>query len=476
MQIHISPQPVDKARAFAALPPEWPHDPLPQIRDMLRQTRQKVVILDDDPTGTQTAHDVPVLTHWSSEVLLHEFQNELPAFFILTNTRSMDEDAARKLNLQIGHNLQRASQQTGRPFTVISRSDSTLRGHFPLEIDALSEALQRPLDLVLIVPAFMAGGRYTINNIHYVAEGEQLIPAAQTPFAQDHTFGYQSSDLRDWVVEKTVGRVTREAVATITLEGIRSGGIEQVYKQLSALPAGTYCVVNAVTERDLAVVAAAALMLERDGRHILYRTAASFASLRAGIDLRPVLSVDELNLPEDGGGLIVVGSYVPRTTAQLNALLSQVDVDALEVSVLALLDETQRPLEIARVSQTAHELLAKNRTVVIYSSRQLITERRGLKNLAIGSIVSDSLVEIVQHLAIRPRYFIAKGGITSSDMATKALSVKRAIVRGQILPGVPLWELGADSRYPDLTYIVFPGNVGDENALASLVAKLEARG
>ncbi|RMG78152.1 MAG: hypothetical protein D6712_21910, partial [Chloroflexi bacterium] len=149
---------------------------------------------------------------------------------------------------------------------------------------------------------------------------------------------------------------------------------------------------------------------------------------------------------------------------------------ALEVSVLALLDETQRPLEIARVSQTAHELLAKNRTVVIYSSRQLITERRGLKNLAIGGIVSDSLVEIVQHLAIRPRYFIAKGGITSSDMATKALSVKRAIVRGQILPGIPLWELGADSRYPDLTYIVFPGNVGDENALASLVAKLEARG
>ncbi|RMG82410.1 MAG: hypothetical protein D6712_14660, partial [Chloroflexi bacterium] len=125
MQIYTSPQPVDKARAFAALPPEWPHDPLPQIRDMLRQTRQKVVILDDDPTGTQTAHDVPVLTHWSSEVLLHEFQNELPAFFILTNTRSMDEDAARELNLQIGHNLQQASQQTGRPFTVISRSDST---------------------------------------------------------------------------------------------------------------------------------------------------------------------------------------------------------------------------------------------------------------------------------------------------------------------------------------------------------------
>ena len=67
---------------------------------------------------------------------------------------------------------------------------------------------------------------------------------------------------------------------------------------------------------------------------------------------------------------------------------------------------------------------------------------------------------------------IAKGGITSSDVATRGLGVKRALVRGQLLPGVPVWRLGAEARFPGIDYVVFPGNVGSDTALADAVQQL----
>jgi uncharacterized protein YgbK (DUF1537 family) len=68
---------------------------------------------------------------------------------------------------------------------------------------------------------------------------------------------------------------------------------------------------------------------------------------------------------------------------------------------------------------------------------------------------------------------IAKGGITSSDVATQALNVSRAVVMGQLLPGVPVWQLGAESRYPGLAYVVFPGNVGRSKSLLEAVAQFD---
>ena len=87
--------------------------------------------------------------------------------------------------------------------------------------------------------------------------------------------------------------------------------------------------------------------------------------------------------------------------------------------------------------------------------------------------VSDGLIEIVQKIAVRPRYLVAKGGITSSDTATAALGVVRATVAGQILPGIPVWRTGAESRHPGLAYIVFPGNVGGDDALVEVERKLK---
>jgi uncharacterized protein YgbK (DUF1537 family) len=457
----IQPQ----ADYLAALPPVWPQDLLPLIQQKLSGAA-KVVVLDDDPTGTQTVYDVPVLTTWAVEELARELAAPGPVFYLLTNSRSLPLPAAQALNAEIGRALAQASAQSGRAFTVVSRSDSTLRGHYPGETDALAEAVGMGDAATLIIPFFREGGRYTIHDVHYVAEGEQLIPAAQTPFAQDAVFGYRASNLRAWVAEKSGGRVAAQDVASMTLDDLRVGGPTVVQEKLSALAPGQVCIVNAAALRDLEVLVLALLEVEANtGRRFLYRTAASFVQIRAGLRTRPLLTVDEMGLAARGGGLFVVGSYVPKTTAQVQALLTQPDIVPIEIDVAQILEPTKRSTAISQAQSATDKALADGRDVVLYTSRELVTGSDAVSSLAIGQQVSSALVAIVGGLSVTPRFLVAKGGITSSDLATQALQVRRAMVMGQIVPGVPVWRTGDESRLPGLAYVVFPGNVGGPDAL-----------
>jgi len=464
-------QRLNRTATLASLPAEWSTELMPEIQHIIADSGDKVVVLDDDPTGTQTVHDVSVLTGWSVDVLIQELNNPSPAMFVLTNTRSMPTAQAKALNQEIASNLREASTSTGRNFVIVSRSDSTLRGHFPAEIDSLTESLGQSLDAVLIIPAFMAGGRFTINGVHYVAEGDELIPASETPFAQDAAFGYSSSDLREWVVEKTNQRVTVDDVHILTLDTIRNGGVDGVAQALMELQDNVYCAIDAVTERDLEVIVAGILQAERAGKRFMYRTAASFASIRAGITLRTLLTTDELRTSREGGGLIVVGSYVPKTSVQLEHLLASGEVNAVEVDVSQLLDDANQDAEIDRAINEAILQIQANQNVVIYTSRKLVTGDSAESSLTIGNRVSDSLVRITSALQSHARYIIAKGGITSSDLATKSLKVKRALVIGQILPGIPVWKLDDNCEEPNLIYVVFPGNVGAEDGITTAVRK-----
>ncbi len=468
----MSTQPMPKDALLASLLQPWPESLLPTIQQQLAAGQRSLIVLDDDPTGTQTVYDLPVLTEWTVATLRAELALGTPTFYILTNSRSLPLPAAQELNAEIGRNLLAAAQATGRDFAVVSRSDSTLRGHYPGETDALTAALGQQVDATLIIPFFLEGGRFTINDVHYVAEGDQLVPAAATPFARDAAFGYHNSDLRAWVEEKTAGRVAAAAVASITIDDVRLGGPDAVAQKLLNLPTGSVCIVNCAGTRDMEVFVSGLLKAEAAGRHFLYRTAATFVQVRAGLAPRAPLTAADLNLPTTGGGLIVVGSYVPKSTTQLNALLAQPDLVQVEVNVDALLDDGQQAGEVARTIAVTTNALQRGQDVVVYTSRRLITGADAVSSLAIGQRVSASLVALVQGLGVRPRYLIAKGGITSSDLATKALGVKRALVRGQILPGIPLWEVGVESRYPGLVYVVFPGNVGGDDALVQARQKL----
>lgn len=455
------------------LPPEWQIDLLPTIQKELGRSSYKIVVFDDDPTGTQTVRDIPVLTTWSVSSLEAELSGESPVFFILTNSRSMTEEAACDLAHEIGGNLRQASEKTGVRVVVISRSDSTLRGHFPSEVDAAAKALSKEQLPYLLIPFFLEGGRFTLNDTHYVKERNSLVPAAMTPFARDAAFGFRHSNLKDYVEEKTQGSIRAEEVISVSLEDIRIGGPDRVAEVFRSVPKGSACFVNSASYRDIEVIVAALIQVENEGYEFLYRTAASFVRSRIGLGAGDgLLSGDRLVNPSDNGGLFVIGSYVPKTTSQTTTLFEQTDIVPIEVQVDELLDGDKRSREIDRVVALTNQTLGSGADAAIYTSRSLVTGKDAASSLEIGRIVSESLVDIVSSIIHQPRYLVAKGGITSSDIATKALGIRKARVIGQALPGVPAWRCGDETRYPGMTYIIFPGNVGEDDALAQIVKKV----
>jgi len=461
---------LSRKAAFDALPAVWPTELLAD--NQAAASTSTLVVLDDDPTGTQTVRDIAVVTTWDVATLTAELSSAPSCFYILTNSRSLTAPASRALHLELATNLRAAAAATQRRVVVASRSDSTLRGHFPLETDTLAEVLG-PFDVTFLAPYFEAGGRYTLSDTHYVAEGDRLIPAAETPFARDAAFGYRHSHLPSWVEEKTAGRTRAADVVSISLDRLRRSGPTVLADMLRGLPRGSVCIVNAAAPRDIEVFAAATLAAEATGSRFLFRTAAGFVAARIGQSPQHALvAPSAFRTPTSHGGLTLVGSYVPKTSAQLAAVLAMPAVTPIELDVATLLDDTRRASTLAAAIATLNGALASGRDVVVYTSRQLVTSTDPTASLAIGRRVSDALIDVVRGLAAAPRYLIAKGGITSSDTATLGLGVRRAIVLGQALPGVPVWRLGSEAKFPGLGYVVFPGNVGSDTALADLIGQL----
>jgi uncharacterized protein YgbK (DUF1537 family) len=483
------PTPVNRAELLASLPPVWPDASLAaQIAAQVNAGHRKVIALDDDPTGSQTMHDIDVLTTWDVDRLGAALRGADPCFYVLTNSRSLPTEAARALNAEIATNLAQAGRLTGVDFEVISRSDSTLRGHYPAEIDALAETLAREAGWRIaghvIVPYFLAGGRYTIDNIHWVAEDDMLVPAAETEYAHDPAFGYRASELREWVAEKTAGRYAAAGVAAVTLDDLRLGGPAQVAAILSQVsaddagtPAGRPVILNAAADRDLEVFVSGLLDVEAaaPGRRFLFRSGASLVRVRSGLTERPLLTGQELGLPDVAfGGLVIVGSYIQKSGAQLAAMLELPGVTGIELHVERVLDPAARSAEIATAAAQADAVIAGDRVAVVYTSRAHVAGDGHDAALRISRSVSAALVEVTRGLKATPRFIVAKGGITSHDIAVKGLDVERARVLGQIAPGVSVWRLGAESRYPGLPYVVFPGNVGGPGTLAEVVKGIRA--
>jgi len=444
------------------------------------------------------------LTGWEVENLREEFSRLESCFYILTNSRSLPPEEARSLAIEVGTNLGVAADN--RPFTVVSRSDSTLRGHFPIETDALNEVLG-PFDATLLIPYFEDGGRYTIDDVHYIADGDDLIPTADTPFARDAAFGYRSSHLPTYVEEKTVGRIKAGEVQSIALTELRHGGPEAVASRLLALPKASVAIVNAAGATDLDVFVAGLLAAESHGRRFCFRTAAQFPAARLGLETRPLrtawtlglatMGVHEISGPSTNdaamslsgaprkkagdackpeyrtGGLTMVGSYVPATTRQLSRLAEVEGLLQIELRVDQVLS-ARRHQTLAEASKVVATAISAGQDVVVFTSRGQVHADSPAASLQIGRRISEALVELLYHLEVRPKYVIAKGGITSSDLATRALGVKRAMVLGQVAPGVPVWRLGPEARFPGLIYVVFPGNVGGAETLADVIKGFSA--
>jgi uncharacterized protein YgbK (DUF1537 family) len=460
------------------LPPPWADDLLPEIRAEIARSKRRLVVLDDDPTGTQTTHGVLVVTEWSEAALQTALREDRPALFVLTNSRSLPEPEAVALAKEAGRNLALAARSLGLEVAPGYRGDSTLRGHYPAELWALRDSFAaedgRPFDGELIIPFFAEGGRFTIGDVHYVQQGEELVPAAETEFARDAAFGFRSSNLRDWVEEKSRGRVSADSVRSISIDTLRKEGPDRVAGILQGISGGTPVVINAADYRDLEVLVLGLLRAEASGKRFIYRVAAGFVRVRAGLAGRELLTTTDLypgGAPETGG-LTIIGSHVRRTTEQLEEARKLPDLESRELHVKRLLDPVSREAELAETGAWIEERYTSGRDVLLYTSRNLVTGESAEASLRVSQTVSAGLVELVQRLGRPPRYLVAKGGITSSDLATKGLGVRLATVLGQVAPGVPCWALGAESKFPGVPYVVFPGNVGTPRSLADVITLL----
>lgn len=440
----------------------------------------RIVVLDDDPTGTQTVHDVPVYTDWTRETLTSAFEDGAPLFFILTNSRSFSRDETTLVHKQIACALSDAAEKTGVEFLLISRGDSTLRGHYPLETEILKETLESHSNLKfdgeIICPYFKEGGRFTIGNVHYVREGEFLTPAGTTEFAEDKTFGYSSSHLGEYVEEKSCGKYRKEDCIYISLEDLRTQHYDAITDQLLHASDFQKIIVNAIDECDVKVFSVCWLRALKAGKHFMARSAAGLVKAIGNISSKPLLSRDELvDNTSPAGGLIIIGSHVRKTCMQLDALKnSDQPFSFLEFHVANYFTDGNLERETQDVLKRAESLLKTGQTVVIYTSRELLIPDTADKEaiLKLSVHISEALTNIVHLLECKPKFIVAKGGITSSDVATKGLRIKKARVMGQIRKGIPVWMTGTESKFPDTPYIIFPGNVGEINTLKEIAEEL----
>jgi uncharacterized protein YgbK (DUF1537 family) len=444
------------------------------VEGALRAAHATLAVLDDDPTGSQTVADVPLLLRFDDDDLDWALTCDAGLLFALTNARALAEPDAVALTRALAARLAAAARRHGRSLRVVSRSDSTLRGHFPAETDAIAEGLRdagaASFDAVLLCPAFPEAGRVTVDGVHCVRRDDgALVPVAATEFAHDPVFGYAESDLRDWVAART--GAPREAVGHVALADVRDGGPARVAELLGRARDGQVVVLDAAAREDLDVLALGVAEAEAAGRRFLIRSGPSFVAARAGRALPPPLDPGAIAPPE-GHGLLVVGSHIALTTRQLRRAAERHALKPIELDVAAVggPDSGRAEREVERAAHALTAALARG-DAALATSRTLAADA----GVAAKARIAAAVVAVVERTVARarPAFVVAKGGITSHDLAQKALGAGRATVLGQLFPGkVSVWRL-EDGPHVGLPYVVFPGNVGDEHALAEALGRLK---
>ncbi|BDM78671.1 four-carbon acid sugar kinase family protein [Acaryochloris marina] len=438
----------------------------------------KIVVLDDDPTGSQTVHSCLLLLQWDVETLCQGLLDPSPLLFVLTNTRGRSAAEAAQVTREVCRNLKMAMAKAQsiktkaclQPYLIVSRSDSTLRGHYPLETDVITEELG-PFDAQFLVPAFLEGGRITQNGIHYIQTQNQLVPVHETEFAQDPVFGYRHSFLPDYIAEKTEGRIPASQVLHF------SSSTSQDLQWLLSLQDNQYVVVDAVEQADLDRFAKLTLSASTQGKRFLFRSAASLLTAFGDLPPQPIPAAAMGETVQSAHpGVFIVGSYVQKTTVQLKNLLALPQVEGIEIDLTPLQNREVESSQIrGQVLAQADAIFHRHNTPVIYTSRPPLSFTDLSERLYFNSLVSDLLANIVQQLPTRLGYLVSKGGMTSNTILARGLTLTSVRLLGQILPGCCIVQTAPGHRFSQLPVVLFPGNVGQAEDLVKVYECLSWR-
>ena len=370
---------------------------------------KKIVVLDDDPTGVQTVHDISVYTNWEKESIRQGFEEENNLFYVLTNSRGFTVEQTTKAHREIAAVVDEVAKECGKEYIFISRSDSTLRGHYPLETELLKENYEKntgkTIDGEILCPFFKEGGRFTIDNVHYVKYGEELVPANETEFAKDKTFGYSAPTMPDYVEEKTNGAYKVSDVTCISLEDIHNADIDKIEEQLMAVKDFNKIIVNAVDYVDVKVFCTALYRAMAKGKVFMFRTAAAIVKVMGGVSSQPLLTREQMVVKETtNGGIVVVGSHTDKTTKQVECLKELQDIEFIELDATLVKDDEAFEAEVKRSLAKEEECIRAGKTVCCYTTRALITADTGDKEdeLRLSVKISDAVQSLVGRLSITP--------------------------------------------------------------------------
>ncbi len=440
----------------------------------------KIIIIDDDPTGSQTVHSCPLILSWDKETIAKGINDKSPLLFILANTRSLSKELAAQRTKEICIAIIDACSildLSPNEILIISRGDSTLRGHALLEPEIISEVIG-PFDAIFHVPAFLEGGRTTLNGIHFLDK----IPVHKSNYAKDLIFGYSTSYLPDWLEEKSNRTILSENVACLNVEFLNEAiqskiGLDKLINWLLSLKDQTFVVVDAELYCHIEVFCFAIKHL-LDKKRFLFRSAASLINGFANLPMNQYSQKDlvGLRLKNELGsfkpGLIMIGSHVDLADRQLSVLLSDENCLGLELPVKKLAEFFEFPsddnflynLESILI-ENIYQILAAKKTPVLYTSRKEFHLSSELVRINFGNFLANFMANLVSSLSIDLGYIISKGGITTNTLLTNGLNYKFLRLKGQILPGLSV-VCSLDQTYKNsIPIITFPGNLGDDYTL-----------
>jgi len=446
----------------------------------------KIIIIDDDPTGSQTVNGCNLILKWDYETLLKGLKASSNLLFILANTRSLNEKDLKIRLKEICSSLNEIMNNSlfaEEEFVLVSRGDSTLRGHNFIEPFIINELLG-PFDATFYIPAFIEGKRTTINGNHFV----DSIPIHKTIFSKDKIFGFNTSNIKQLICEQSNHQLNFNHIENIFIQDfelLESNKKNKLHMYIENLKDNKKVIVDIIDYSQLDKLSKIVKSLLKKKR-FLFRSAASFISSLSNIKYtqKDHIYFSQLRRKNNNDqimkGLIVVGSYVELTTLQLTKVLEislcePIEIDVLKLYALFKIEDNFDQLNSFKqlILNSVREILGQDYIPVLFTSRDIVSPIDNNDLIRFQYFLSSFLAKIVSAIKYEIGYLISKGGITTHTILSKGLEADSVYLEGQILPGISLVTFNLLEQKGKLPIVTFPGNIGNNMSLVKTLEILE---